>query len=47
MNNSYNERSMKIIDLKKTILEDNDVDADRLKEEKCILYECHVKSRFG
>ena len=25
MNNSYNERSMKIIDLKKTILEDNDV----------------------
>lgn len=33
MNNSYNERSMKIIDLKKTILEDNDVDADRLREE--------------
>ena len=31
MNNSYNERSMKIIDLKKTILEDNDVDADRLR----------------
>ena len=28
MNNSYNERSMKIIDLKKTILEDNDADAD-------------------
>lgn len=51
MNNSYNERSMKIIDLKKTVLEDNDVDADRLREElkkkKCILYECHVKSRFG
>ena len=46
MNNSYNERSMKIIDLKKTILEDNDVDADRLREE-LILYECHVKSRFG
>ena len=33
MNNSYNERSMKIIDLKKTILEDNDADADRLREE--------------
>ena len=33
MNNSYNERSMKIIDLKKTVLEDNDVDADRLREE--------------
>ena len=33
MNNSYNERSMKIIDLKKTILEDNDVDAD-----SCLLY---------
>ena len=33
MNNNYNERSMKIIDLKKTILEDNDVDADRLREE--------------
>lgn len=51
MNNSYNERSMKIIDLKKTILEDNDADADRLREElkkkNVILYECHVKSRFG
>ena len=33
MNNNYNERSMKIIDLKKTILEDNDADADRLREE--------------
>ena len=33
MNNCYNERSMKIIDLKKTILEDNDADADRLREE--------------
>ena len=33
MNNSYNERSMKIIDLRKTILEDNDADADRLREE--------------
>ncbi len=33
MNNSYNERSMKIIELKKTILEDNDADADRLREE--------------
>lgn len=33
MNNNYNERSMKIIDLKKTVLEDNDVDADRLREE--------------
>ena len=34
MNNSYNERSMKIIDLKKTILEDNDADADRLRERE-------------
>ena len=33
MNNSYNERCMKIIDLKKTILEDKDADAVRLREE--------------
>ena len=31
--NNYNERSMKIIDLKKTILENNDSDADRLRDE--------------
>ena len=50
MNNSYNERSMKIIDLKKTILEDNDVDADRLREElkkKNVFYSLKVAQYKG
>ena len=48
MNNSYNERNMKIIDLKKTILEDNDVDADRLREElkKKNVFYMNVMSRL-